>query len=384
MSNNDTNVHQSVPSAIYSWIKEQVASDENFLLLFRYQHRFGNTSYDVVKIKDYSPKSAKHLTCVFTSYSELYNIANYVYFPVSQYTLPTYQPVGQKWMAYLVEAPANNMHPIPSWLPHNINQFHWLISYHENTDIYAPYGKCWPKAKSLSVSEERSLTAQLKSAIGKKTRLVAWIVSHCDVQSAREWYVRELKLYVDVDVFGDCAIKCLRKGDFCFQYISKTYKFVLALENSLCEGYISEKPFHFLTPTLFAVPIVLGMANYSRILPPHSFIDVSNFSSPEALAQYLTYLDRNDEEYKKYFAWRRKYECDNKGHYLQSFCKQLHALKDKKQSLSLETVKRNLHPKNACIRPRKFYDGIVNRSRLLAWPDTVLDKINLFGASPDI
>ena len=33
-----------------------------------------------------------------------------------------------------------------------------------------------------------------------------------------------------------------------------------------------------------------------------------DFSSPEALAEHLRYLDGNDTAYNEYFEWRREYE----------------------------------------------------------------------------
>ncbi|VDP08809.1 unnamed protein product [Schistosoma mattheei] len=42
---------------------------------------------------------------------------------------------------------------------------------------------------------------------------------------------------------------------------------------------------------------------YKRVAPPHSFIHVDQFESPEKLANYLKYLDRNDTAYNEYFSW---------------------------------------------------------------------------------
>jgi hypothetical protein len=41
------------------------------------------------------------------------------------------------------------------------------------------------------------------------------------------------------------------------------------------------------------VPVVYGGANYSRIAPPHSYIDARQFE-PKQLANYLKKLDAND------------------------------------------------------------------------------------------
>ena len=46
-------------------------------------------------------------------------------------------------------------------------------------------------------------------------------------------------------------------------------------------------------------------SHYAQVAPPHSFIHVDHFHSPRALAQYLLRLDRNPEEYSRFFAWKR-------------------------------------------------------------------------------
>jgi len=54
------------------------------------------------------------------------------------------------------------------------------------------------------------------------------------------------------------------------------------------------------------VPIVLGAfpEDYAARAPPHSYINVDDFSGPEALAAYLHKLDKNDTLYNEYFAWK--------------------------------------------------------------------------------
>ena len=44
--------------------------------------------------------------------------------------------------------------------------------------------------------------------------------------------------------------------------------------------------------------------DYLRSAPPHSYIHVDDFSSPEHLAEYLHELDANDTLYNSYFRWK--------------------------------------------------------------------------------
>ena len=59
---------------------------------------------------------------------------------------------------------------------------------------------------------------------------------------------------------------------------------------------------------LNVVPVVLGGADYKKLLPPKSYIDIKDFSSVKALADYLLMLSKNDVMYREYFAWKANYE----------------------------------------------------------------------------
>jgi alpha-1,3-fucosyltransferase len=49
----------------------------------------------------------------------------------------------------------------------------------------------------------------------------------------------------------------------------------------------------------------MGSVDYSKFAPPHSFIDVNDFSSPKQLASYLLLLNETDSLYMRYFDWKR-------------------------------------------------------------------------------
>ena len=69
-------------------------------------------------------------------------------------------------------------------------------------------------------------------------------------------------------------------------------------------------PYMFLTrhSQTWTVPVVYGGADYSRHLPPHSYIDARTFPSPAHLARHLTWLTDNKEQYLKYFWWKPHYQ----------------------------------------------------------------------------
>ncbi len=178
--------------------------------------------------------------------------------------------------------------------------FNLTISHlsHPDTDIQIPYGRV--VTRNLSDPYEDNAW----EIVGGKTKHIAWVVSNCVSHSGREQYVMELGKHIDVDIYGRCNnSQC--DSSSCFSNIEKKYWFYLAFENSLCKGYVTEK--FFRTLEYHIVPVVLGGGNYSAVAPPHSFIDVSDFSNPRHLASYLQYLIAHPKEYLKYFEWKKLY-----------------------------------------------------------------------------
>ncbi len=68
--------------------------------------------------------------------------------------------------------------------------------------------------------------------------------------------------------------------------------------------------------------------------PPHSYIDVKDFASVKDLADYITFLDNNDQAYISYFWWKphykvmirqnTRYSYASEKHSVCEMCKKLH------------------------------------------------------------
>ncbi len=135
-----------------------------------------------------------------------------------------------------------------------------------------------------------------------------------------------------VDIFGGCGnVKCDKphhsKFDNCSRALEHDYKFYLSFENSLCNEYVTEKLFLRLDQNV--VPVVMGKAQYDNgLTPPHSTINVADFSTPKELAKYLLWLDKNPEEYLSYFWWQDHYHVHitkNKPESMCDLCEKLHS-----------------------------------------------------------
>eukprot|EP01132_Coremiostelium_polycephalum_P010342 gene10342-12699_t len=177
-----------------------------------------------------------------------------------------------------------------------------------------------PKRRYRSMLEEKNqklaLPVLAEENSGLYYPIASWMAYNCEedgfVTSNRKEYVEELMKYMPVHSIGRCLNNVKieddtgRFGDT-QEYSAKKkvitrYKFYFAFENSMCRGYITEKQLHcFESGT---VPVVMAHPDSLILLPRGSYIYVGDFKSAKELADYLIYLDGNDEEYKKYFKWR--------------------------------------------------------------------------------
>lgn len=81
------------------------------------------------------------------------------------------------------------------------------------------------------------------------------------------------------------------------------YKFVLAIENTFTESYVTEKLYYALDSG--AIPIYFGAPNVMDFVPPHSIIDGTKFRSLEELASHVKAVANDPVAYAEYHAWRR-------------------------------------------------------------------------------
>lgn len=88
------------------------------------------------------------------------------------------------------------------------------------------------------------------------------------------------------------------------------YKFVLAIENTRTESYVTEKLYYALD--VGAIPIYFGAPNVRDFVPPHSFIDGYQFQNIQELADYVKKVAADPLLYAEYHGWRR---CGVMGNY---------------------------------------------------------------------
>jgi hypothetical protein len=165
--------------------------------------------------------------------------------------LPKRRTPQQRYVFWLLESAG-----WPEYLPMHTsslgNIFNWTLTYRWDSDMVMPYGYVRPTGKvPLHPSEDQLkqlMSVQKVNYAAGKTKMASWMVSNCGAHSNRLQMVKILQKYIQVDVYGVCGnLTCPKEvgvdnsSEDCRDMAGQNYKFYMALENSLCRDYISEK-----------------------------------------------------------------------------------------------------------------------------------------------
>ncbi len=107
------------------------------------------------------------------------------------------------------------------------------------------------------------------------------------------------------------------------QIIPLTNQLCFSFENSVCNDYITEKFFKVFDYDM--VPIVFGTANYSKVAPAKSYLNVDDFETLEIFVAHIQYLERNATAYAEYFEWKSHFKVN---FFSKVFCHLCQALND--------------------------------------------------------
>jgi len=88
-------------------------------------------------------------------------------------------------------------------------------------------------------------------------------------------------------------------------FLMRKYKFVLAIENSECPDYVTEKLWQPLSTG--TIPVYLGAPNIDKYLPhPKAIINIRDFPSVNKLVDYLQQVASNDTLRLQHLEWLRQ------------------------------------------------------------------------------
>jgi len=209
--------------------------------------------------------------------------------------------------------------------------FDYMIDYRLDSDVPIPY------TYSFFNFYKKPLPTKEKGKDGRG--LAAAFISNCFARNERLEYLRELMKYTKIDSFGMCEHnkEVYEEDDDQTSWNTKMntirkYKFTLAFENSNDRDYVTEKFFQPLEAG--SVPVFYGTSNIADFAPDHSYINANDFGSAKELAEYLEFLDKNDDAYEEYLAWKKDGNLgDNLEHLIEirklnSICQLLQRIKE--------------------------------------------------------
>ncbi|XP_030837404.1 uncharacterized protein LOC115922540 [Strongylocentrotus purpuratus] len=210
----------------------------------------------------------------------------------------------QTWIYYSTESPLR----ASRWAePFDIARmkYHVLMTYDKEADIHIPFGYYRRFDKPSATPKDTAFMSD--EFFQNRTGLLSWVATNCDeVFWPRMPFIKRTIEEMPLDDYGACGRKkCLPKRSEQCNKLFASYKFFLALPNSECRDYITEK-FWMISLKYGAVPLVLGAPkeDYERVAPPGSFVHFADFESLKELADYLHRVDQDEALYRKLHEWR--------------------------------------------------------------------------------
>lgn len=227
------------------------------------------------------------------SYQNCFISNNATYFDnITDFDVLLYNAVGTRGDAYLLpykrspkqifvfsSLESSSNYPLEGTTFNGFFNVTW--TYKLNSDLLCPYlvvrnkeGEIiGPKIDMqwMDVNDMKPISHYIKYKLRNKKIAGAWFVSHCNAPSERFAFFNDLNTALSkfghrIDMFGECGnMQCSRGWmEECYALIETDYYFYLSFENSLSVDYVTEK---LLTAVEhYAVPVVLGAANYSRLV----------------------------------------------------------------------------------------------------------------------
>lgn len=181
----------------------------------------------------------------------------------------------------------------------------------------------YPFHKEMRLPFEREINfEQIKK---EKTKFCNFIYSQ-DINTRNEFF-KELNKYKKIDAPGRCMnnMPAISDGDPRSSRLSdgwaknkldflRYYKFTIAFENVVRDGWTTEKLTHPLLVN--SIPIYVGNEKVSKDFNTESFINYNDFKDMESFIQYIKKVDSDDDLWRQYleqpiFKTKEQYEFDS-------------------------------------------------------------------------
>uniref|UniRef100_A0A8B9R5C2 Fucosyltransferase n=1 Tax=Anas platyrhynchos TaxID=8839 RepID=A0A8B9R5C2_ANAPL len=222
---------------------------------------------------------------------------------------PPPRPQRQLWVWMNFESPSHS-----PGLQGLGGVFNWTMSYRRDSDVFVPYGYL------------HALPQPRPFALPRKTRLVAWVISNWNEEHARVRYYRQLKEHLAIDCVrgaGAGAGGGQRGEDGVGLQVLPGLRELAAHRlhhrEALEERLRCQQP----CPSSSAP----AGPTTSASSPPTPSSTSMTSPAPGCWPTYLKFLDKNKPSYRRYFAWRNKYEVHVTSFWDEHYCKVCEAVR---------------------------------------------------------
>lgn len=247
--------------------------------------------------------------------------AAYVFHPhkmsPQDYPLLPKNPAIIIWGALLEETP---IYCIECMHGNVISQFNYSSTFSRYSDV--PFTLRYIVSLNNITNKMFYIETSRKNALLSDISPILYLQTHCRTTTERDIYVIELMKYQSIDSYGKCInnkkLSFELTDDYIFHLDSvkqlsfiARYKFIIAIENAVCEDYVTEKLWRAIH--LGVVPIYLGSPSVRDWLPnKKSAILLQDYPTPELLSEHINELMTNDELYEEYLEHKTKGIISNK------------------------------------------------------------------------
>lgn len=157
---------------------------------------------------------------------------------------------------------------------------------------------------------------QKKNSYLQEIAPILYLQSDCETSTERDIFVQELMNITKIDSYGSCLNNKKLPEKFTHDYLNNLdedaflkfvarYKFVIAIENGVCDDYVTEKFWRAIK--VGTVPIYFGSPSIRDWFPNEkSAILLEDFPSPKVLNEHLKKLLRNNNFYETYLEHKTK------------------------------------------------------------------------------
>uniref|UniRef100_A0A183C591 Fucosyltransferase n=1 Tax=Globodera pallida TaxID=36090 RepID=A0A183C591_GLOPA len=125
------------------------------------------------------------------------------------------------------------------------------VTYRTDSTVFMPYDSLVRITADTPI-EDVWTEEEVRQTVRNKRKLAFQAVSHCDVDSGRDFLTKALQGMLNLDLYGGCGGRSCDSN--CYNTEMDNHLFYFAFENSVCPQYITEKFWRSLRKPTIPVP----------------------------------------------------------------------------------------------------------------------------------